>query len=69
IKSGEIIVKSGELVKEVYGKTFWVDATKKADIQAVMPDVKEYFNYYSVQLGNYGVEERWIKKPARIEVV
>ncbi|MEM2086415.1 MAG: formylmethanofuran dehydrogenase subunit A [Archaeoglobaceae archaeon] len=69
IKGGEIIVKSGELVKEVYGKTFWVDATKKADIQAVMPDVKEYFNYYSVQLGNYGVEERWIKKPARIEVV
>ncbi|MEM3139034.1 MAG: formylmethanofuran dehydrogenase subunit A [Archaeoglobaceae archaeon] len=69
IKSGEIIVKGGQLVKEVYGKTFWVDATKKADIQAVMPDIREYFNYYSVQLGNYGVEERWIKKPARIEVV
>ncbi|MEM0215561.1 MAG: formylmethanofuran dehydrogenase subunit A [Archaeoglobaceae archaeon] len=69
IKGGEIIVKGGQLVKEVYGRTFWVDATKKADIQAVMPDIREYFNYYSVQLGNYGVEERWIKKPARIEVV
>ncbi|MEM1579346.1 MAG: amidohydrolase family protein, partial [Archaeoglobaceae archaeon] len=69
IKGGEIIASKGELVKEVAGKTYWVDATKKAEIQAVMSDVREYFNYYSVQLGNYGVEERWIKKPAKIEVV
>ncbi|MEM2324450.1 MAG: formylmethanofuran dehydrogenase subunit A [Archaeoglobaceae archaeon] len=69
IKGGEIIASKGELVKEVAGKTYWVDATKKAEIRAVMSDVREYFNYYSVQLGNYGVEERWIKKPAKIEVV
>ncbi|MEM1957469.1 MAG: formylmethanofuran dehydrogenase subunit A [Archaeoglobaceae archaeon] len=69
IKGGEIITKNGELVKEVFGKTFWVDARKKVDLEVIMPDIKEYFNYYSVQLGNYGVEERWLKNPSRLEVV
>jgi formylmethanofuran dehydrogenase subunit A len=69
IKSGEIISRNGEIVKEVFGRTFWVDARKKVDMEAVMNDIRDYFQYYSVQLGNYGVEERWIKKPERLEVV
>ncbi len=68
IKGGEIIVKDGELVSEVWGKTYWIDATKRVDLEAVMPDIKEYFKYYSVELHNYGVEEAWIKKPERIVV-
>ncbi len=69
IKAGEIISKNGEIVKEVFGRTFWVDARKKVNMEAVMGDIKDYFQYYSVQLGNYGVEERWIRKPERLEVV
>jgi formylmethanofuran dehydrogenase subunit A len=69
IKAGEVISRNGEIVKEVFGRTFWVDARKKVDKEAVMGDIKDYFQYYSVQIGNYGVEERWIKKPERLEVV
>lgn len=69
IKGGEIIAKNGELVKEVFGRTFWVDARKKADLEAIMPDIINYFNYYSIQLGNYGVEERWLRNSKRLEVV
>ncbi|MEM4473170.1 MAG: formylmethanofuran dehydrogenase subunit A [Archaeoglobaceae archaeon] len=69
IKGGEIIAKNGELVKEVFGRTFWVDARKKVDLEAIMPDISNYFNYYSIQLGNYGVEERWLRNSKRLEVV
>lgn len=69
IKGGEIVVKNGQLVKEIFGRTFWVDARKKVDVEAVMPDVKNYFQYYTIQLGNYGIEERWLRKSERIEVM
>lgn len=68
IKGGEIIAKNGELVKEVYGRTFWVDARKNADLEIIKPDLQNYFQYYSIQLSNYGVEERWLRKPERVVV-
>ncbi|MCS7118995.1 MAG: formylmethanofuran dehydrogenase subunit A [Archaeoglobaceae archaeon] len=69
IKDGDVVAKKGELVKEVFGKTFWVDASKKVDVEAVIPDVKSYFDFYTVQFSNYGVDERWLKKSKRIEVI
>jgi formylmethanofuran dehydrogenase subunit A len=74
IKSGEIISRNGEIVKEVFGRTFWVDARKKVDMEAVMNDIRDYFQYYSVQLGNYGVEEsqkgwRWSDDSYRAEKI
>lgn len=69
IKGGEIIVKDGELAKEVWGRTIWVDATKKVNISAMKTDLEDYFKYYTVQLENYGVEESWIRKSHRIEVI
>lgn len=68
IKGGTIIVKDGELMTEVWGKTYWVDAREKADLEAIKPDLEDYFKYYSIELHNYGVEESWIKKPERIVV-
>ncbi len=66
IKGGEIIVKDGELVKEVWGKTYWVDVRSKVELEAIKADLEDYFKYYSVELQNYGVEERWIRMPERI---
>ncbi len=66
IKGGEIIVKDGELVKEVWGKTYWVDVRGKVELEAIKADLEDYFKYYSVELQNYGVEERWIRMPERI---
>jgi formylmethanofuran dehydrogenase subunit A len=67
IKGGEIIAMNGELVKEVWGRTFWVDATSKVEMEAIESDLDEMFSkYYSLEWQNYGVEESWIKKPERL---
>jgi len=66
IKGGEIIVKDGELVKEVWGKTYWVDVRGKVELEAIKADLEDYFKYYSIELQNYGVEERWIRMPEKI---
>ncbi len=69
IKGGEIVVKDGELVEENWGKTYWVDATGKVDMESIKPDLEDFFkNYYSVELRNYGVEEAWLRKPERIVI-
>jgi len=67
IKGGEIIAKDGELVKEVWGRTFWVDATSKVSIESIESDLDEMFEkYYSLQRQNYGVEETWLRKPEKL---
>ncbi len=69
IKGGEIVVKDGELVAETWGRTYWVDARNKVSLEAIESDLDDYFqNYYSIERVNFGVDERWIKKPARLEV-
>ncbi|MET1123706.1 MAG: formylmethanofuran dehydrogenase subunit A [Archaeoglobaceae archaeon] len=69
IKGGSIVVKDGQLVAEVWGRTFWVDARGKVSVESIKPELEEFFrNYYSVELQNYGVEERWMRKPERIVV-
>ena len=68
IKDGKVIVKDGELVEEYWGRTYWVDATSKVDMEAIKADLEDYFKYYSIQLENYGVEERWLRKPERIVI-
>ncbi len=69
IKDGQILVKDGELVDEYWGRTYWVDATSKVDMEAIKDDLKDMFSkYYTVELQNYGVEERWLRKPERIVI-
>lgn len=67
IKGGEVVTKDGELVKEVWGKTYWVDVRDKVSMEAIESDLDEMFDkYYSLQRINYGVEESWLKKPERL---
>lgn len=69
IKGGEIVVKDGMVVAETWGRTFWVDATKKASVEAIDSDLDEFFNkYYTVQRKNYGIKEEWLRNPYRMEV-
>jgi len=65
IKSGVVIVKDGVLQCEYWGRTFWVDVKDKVT-ESIESDLDEYFNYYTIQRSNYGVEERWIRNPARV---
>ena len=58
----------GNSWKSYWGKTYWVDATNKVDLEAIKPDLEDYFKYYSLQLSNYGVEERWLRRAERIVI-
>jgi len=67
IKDGEIIVKDGAVVSEKWGKTYWIDARKKADVGLINDDLNEFFRYYSVERKNFGVGE-WLRNAERLEV-
>jgi len=66
IKSGEVVVKDGDVVNEVWGRTYWVDAREKTTTELIEKDLEEYFNYYTVNRENYGVEERFLQNPSRV---
>jgi formylmethanofuran dehydrogenase subunit A len=58
IKGGDIVVKDGEIVKSVSGKTFWVRPKTSSSLKEIVPRLKEAFeDYYTVQYENYVVPE------------
>ncbi|HUX98004.1 MAG TPA: formylmethanofuran dehydrogenase subunit A [Candidatus Deferrimicrobium sp.] len=63
IKSGEILVKNGEIIKVVDGNTFWVDAKVSEDLDLrVKEEVeKKWYKYYSVNLANYPIGPEYLK--------
>ncbi len=70
IKSGEIVVANGKVVKTVYGSTYYVEPKVPEDLEKqVEAEVREKFrNYYSVAIDNYIISESELKKPAPITV-
>jgi len=60
IKDGDIVVKDGEIVKSVEGKTFWVNVNTKAHAE-VNDDMKRRFrDYWTVEYENYPVSEKYL---------
>jgi formylmethanofuran dehydrogenase subunit A len=58
IKDGQIVVKNGEVVKSVTGRTFWVKPETSQSLREIVPRLKEAFeDYYTVQYENYIVPE------------
>jgi len=58
VKGGEIVVKNGEVVKSVDGRTFWVDVETSPSVNEFAPRLKQVFeDYYTVQYENYIVPE------------
>lgn len=68
IKDGQILVKKGEIVNVINGRTFWSnpkvdDALEKE----VYKDIDYYFKrYYSVNLANYPVTEDYLTRSTPI---
>ncbi len=61
IKGGQIVVKDGEIVKVVDGKTFWVKPELSSRAVEISPRLKEAFeDYYTVQYENYIVPEHQV---------
>ncbi|MBS7644931.1 formylmethanofuran dehydrogenase subunit A [Candidatus Bathyarchaeota archaeon] len=69
IKDGEIVVKDGEIVKTVFGRTFWVKPRVEEELmEKVREDVKEKFEeYYTVRFGNYPIPDSYLKRPHAIK--
>jgi formylmethanofuran dehydrogenase subunit A len=58
VKNGEIVVKDGEIVRSVGGKTFWVDVETSPAVDEFAPRLKQVFeDYYTVRYENYVVPE------------
>ncbi|MEM4700031.1 MAG: formylmethanofuran dehydrogenase subunit A [Candidatus Nezhaarchaeales archaeon] len=70
IKAGEIVVKEGEVVRHVYGSTFYVKPKVEPDLlKVVMSDVEPKFkSWYSVSLSNYVISERELRHPLGVAV-
>jgi len=60
-KRQEVVVKDGNVVKEVFGDTIYVDVQVGEDLMnEVLKDVGEKFRrYYSVNLENYPVSDEY----------
>ena len=68
IKSGEVVVKDGEIVKPVFGKTYWVDV-KTSKPHIVNDDIKRKFkDYWTVEYENYPIREGFLHAGAPIAV-
>ncbi|MHA1594944.1 MAG: formylmethanofuran dehydrogenase subunit A [Candidatus Baldrarchaeia archaeon] len=68
IKDGEIVVKDGKVVKDIRGKTIWVDVQIPEDVlQQIYEEVKEKFMfYYTVNLNNYPIQPTYLHKEEKI---
>lgn len=62
IKSGDIVVRDGEIVATPLGNTYWVDANVPEDLEKeVYKEIEEDFNkYYTVSLRNYPVQDAYL---------
>jgi len=61
LKKGEVVVKDGNVVKEVYGDTIYVDVKVDESLeQEIMKDLREKFTrFYSINLDNYPVQDAY----------
>jgi len=66
-KDGELVVKNGEVVKVVWGKTH---TAKPAYDKSVEKDLKDYFDkYHTIQLDNYKISDDEMAADGRNQVV
>jgi formylmethanofuran dehydrogenase subunit A len=69
IKGGQIVVKDGEITATPEGKTYWVKTTvNNGGYDRMMEDLKMKFRqYYSVNMGNYMVQDEYVTHPVVVE--
>lgn len=69
IKAGEIVVKDGEVVQHVDGKTIWADITMKNPVNTDDEGFRQKFkDCYSVEYENYPIDVTYLKNPSPIKI-
>jgi len=69
IKDGEIVVKNGEVMKSVNGKTYWANIKAPPSLLEVEPELQKVFEeYYTVKYENYIVPDHYLATSAPIPI-
>jgi len=65
IKDGEIVVKNGEVMKSVNGKTYWANVKAPPSLLEIEPELQKVFEeYYTVKYENYIVPDYYLATSA-----
>jgi formylmethanofuran dehydrogenase subunit A len=68
VKGGEIVVKDGEIVKPVKGKTYWIDVATSMP-REINDDIKKKFReYWTVEYKNYPLPKGFIHTSSPIPI-
>ncbi len=70
IKDGEVVVRDGEVVKVIDGRTYWSNVKVGDGVNDEMTKDLEYNfkRYYSVNLANYPVQELYLTRSTPINI-
>jgi len=63
IKNGELVVKNGEVVQSVSGRTYWADIKTKEPIKIDVDFKKRFKDYWTVQYENYMIPDKYLHAP------
>jgi formylmethanofuran dehydrogenase subunit A len=61
IKDGKIVVKDGEVVQHVDGRTMWLDVQNVEHVKVDEDMRKRFKQYWTVEFDNYPVFDRYVK--------
>jgi formylmethanofuran dehydrogenase subunit A len=68
IKDGKVVVKDGQIVKPVYGKTFWLDVKTSLPME-INDDLKQKFReYWTIEYENYAIPESFLHVSSPISI-
>jgi len=68
IKDGKIVVKDGEIIREVDGATMWLDVQVSEPIKVTEEMRRRFREYWTVEYENYPVTEGYVKVSRPITV-
>lgn len=70
IKDGEVVAKDGEVVKEMVGRTHWVDVrVPEAVEKEILREIADKFTkFYTISISNYPVEPEYVPRPETLVV-
>ena len=70
IKNGEVVVKEGEVVKTVYGKTYYAEPEIPSELRKELDDFlkRKFKEYYSVALDSFLIREYELRNAVKILV-
>lgn len=68
IKGGEIVVKDGQIVKSVFGKTFWVDVKTSLPMEVNDNLKRKFREYWTIEYENYPLPKGYLHNPAPISI-